>query len=201
MQQLANVHGDDDLALRSVRQEIAGVLSGHARVEQLLVRADGGGDGIVEESLPLGVGGDGVGRDHINAVLELHVALALLVEARDAVTHELMGERAGDAVDGEGVARVLERGKMPTLHDGRKHAANALLRHRFHKLGRAHRRIAQPRRSGDRTLGVGRMVQKLNMHRELPLFLGIVRGSSFSDGGKPQFLRSPSPTIGHCPLT
>ena len=120
-----------------------------------------GGGGLVEEAVALGVGGHGGGLHHGDVALELHVALGLLVEAGDAVAHQLVGERAGNAVDGEGVAGVLERGEVPRAHDGGQHAPHALRRHGLHQLARAHRRVAQPRRRGDGALGVGRMVQKL----------------------------------------
>ena len=164
VQKLAHVHGDDDLRLAGVGQKIARVLGGNARLHERPVGLGHGGGGLVEEAVALGIGGHGGGLHHGDVALELHVALGLLVEAGDAMAHQLVRERAGHAVDGEGVAGVLKRGEMPRAHDGGKHAAHPLGRHGLHQLTRAHRRIAQPRRRGDGALGVGRMVQKLYLH-------------------------------------
>ena len=49
------------------------------------------GGGLVEEAVALGIGGHGGGLHHGNVALELHVALGLLVEAGDAMAHQLGG--------------------------------------------------------------------------------------------------------------
>ena len=164
MQQLAHVHGDDDLRLGRVGQKVARVLGGHAGGQQLLVGGDGGLDGFVEHRARLLVRCDALGLHRGQAVREPHVALALLVEAGDAVAHELVRERARHAVDGERVAGVLERGEVAAAHDGGQHASHALLGHRLHELGRADGRVAQARRRGDGALGVGRVVEQFDMH-------------------------------------
>ena len=165
MQQLAHVHRDNDLRLSRVRQQVARVLGGNARGQQLLVRLDGGRDSLVEHRVRLLVRGNAFRLHSGQAVGELHVALALLVEAGDAVAHQLVRKGTRDAVHRERVAGVLERGRMARAHDGGQHAFHALLRHGLHQLGRADGRVAQARRRGDRALGVGRVVQQFDLHK------------------------------------
>ena len=92
-----------------------------------------------------------------------------LVRHRLASYNQLVGERTRHAVDGERVAGVLERGEMPRRHDGGKDAFDALLGHGLHQLGGAHRRVAQARGRGDGALGIGGVVQQLDLHGRLLL--------------------------------
>ena len=91
------------------------------------------------------------------------------------MAHQLMRERTGNPVDGEGVACMLERGKMTGMHDGAKHALLALGGHRLHKFLGSDGRVAQAGSRGDGALGVGRMVQKLYFHNA-SFFVGTMLG-------------------------
>ena len=164
VQQLANVHGDDDLALRGVGQQIARVFGGHARLEQRMVGVHRSLDCLVERLGCLGIARDALRLDHRHIARELHITLALLVEAGDAVAHELMRERSRHAVDGERVACMLKGAEMPRGHDGGKHALDALGRHGLHQLGSAYGRIAQARGRGDSALRIRGMVEQLYVH-------------------------------------
>ena len=85
------------------------------------------------------------------------VALRLLVVARQPVAHQLVREGARDAVDREGVARVLESGGVPAGDDRLEHAPHGVFTHGIEQLRSADRRVAQARGGGDGALGVGRV--------------------------------------------
>ena len=78
MEQLADIHGHDDLGFASVGQQIARVLGGNATLDEVGVGREGGAHGNV-----IFVRGtcldDGVGDDELRLLLEGHVALRLLV--------------------------------------------------------------------------------------------------------------------------
>ena len=164
VQKLADVHRDNDLALSRIRKDVTCIFSRNSSFEHGLICSKNRIDGFVEHRIGMFVFCHGFRLHDAYPIGELHVALGLLVEAGDAVAHQLVGERAGNAVDGEGVAGVLEGGEVPRAHDGGEHALHALRRHGLHQLARAHRRVAQPCRRGDGALGVGRVVQKLYLH-------------------------------------
>ena len=121
-------------------------------------------DGLVERLGRLGVACDALRLDHCHIARELHVTLALLVEAGDAMAHKLMRERSRHAVNGERVACMLKGAEMPRGHDGGKHALDALGGHGLHQLGRAYGRIAQTRRRGDGALRIRGVVEQLYVH-------------------------------------
>ena len=80
------------------------------------------------------------------------------------MTDELVRHRARDAIDGEGVARMLESREMTALENGAQDLLDALFGQSLHELGRAHGRIAQAGGRGDGALRIWRMVEQLDVH-------------------------------------
>ena len=175
MQQLADVHGHHDLRLGGIGQHVARIFCRNACIEESLIRLHDLTHQPIEGLARLGVCSDALGLYDVQALGVANVALALLVEACQTMAYQLMGERSRDAIDGEGVARMLQRGSVTALQDGGEHFADALVGKRLHGVGRTHWRIAQACCSGHSALGVGRMVQQLYLHLCSLLFSAPLR--------------------------
>ena len=121
MQQLSNVHGGDDLRLCGIGKDEPGILGRDPRLQQAQIHLRGFIHQRLEPHFGLRVSLDGGRSDVRETILELDVALRLLIEASQAVAHQLMGEHTGYTVDGEGVAGMLQRREVTAGHDGGQH--------------------------------------------------------------------------------
>ena len=93
MEQLANVHGHNDLGFASVGKQIARILGGNAALDEIGIGREGGTHGSI-----IFLGGtcfdDGVGNDELRLFPEGHVTLRLLVVGSKTMPDELVRHRA-----------------------------------------------------------------------------------------------------------
>src|SRR5262249_13714841 len=112
------IRGHDEVRARRIREDEARILAGDARLDELTVERHRALDLLLEASPDVLVRlGDRV-RLHRRRGLELHVALALLVERHaGAVANELVRQRPAHAADAEREDDMLDRAAMTGFDD------------------------------------------------------------------------------------
>jgi hypothetical protein len=111
MENFPGVHGHDELSFPRVRQDIAGIFFVDSCIEQLLVCPVSRRNQVLED--PAGPrtfsyrGGNNAPEVRFPAV-----TLAPLAEGSQPVTHQLVGGRPADSIDGKRKGNMFEGGKV-----------------------------------------------------------------------------------------